>query len=195
MSRPKYWNDISNPEDLAIEIYPGANNEFDLYEDDGYTSEYKDGAYSVTKMCWEWDKKRFVINKADGDDKVIVKKRNIKLSFNNITEAEKITVTEDGREINYSSEYTGNKLVIEVTGVSGQLVVQLEGNIDITENERRNEAAELLTRMQYDNEEKCSLYWLVTQSDSVSDILSRMDNITNDKNVYKAIKEIFVADL
>ena len=195
MSKPKYWNDISNPENLIVEIYPGENNEFDLYEDDGCTPNYKKGAYAVTRMCWEWDKKRFVINKAEGDNRIIPKNRNMKLCFNNIAGVDKITVTEDGRKIKYSLEYIGNKLIINVIGISGQLVIQLEGNISISENQCKSESIELLLKMQYDNDKKDDLYKLITQSDSVPDILSKVDNITDNKNVYKSIKELFVADL
>ena len=32
------WNDIKNPQELAIHVFPGANNQFGLYEDDARAS-------------------------------------------------------------------------------------------------------------------------------------------------------------
>ena len=180
---------------MTIEIYPGANNEFDLYEDDGFTSEYKQGVYSITKMCWEWDKKRFIVNKPEGDEKTEIKQRNIRLSFNNITGVDKITVTQDGKELSYFSEYVGGKLIISVAGVSGQLTVQLDGDICITDNNYKDEAVEMLLRIPYDNNKKNDLYDLIMLSDSKLDILSGMDNITDDKDIHGAVKELLVADL
>lgn len=195
MAEPKYWNDISNPENLTIEIYPGANNEFDLYEDDGFTSEYKQGAYSITKMYWEWDKKQFIVNKPEGDEKIGIDQRNIKLSFNNITGVDKITVTQDGREMEYFSEYVGGKLIISIDNVSGQLVVKLDGDICITDNNYKDEAVEMLLRIPYDNNKKNDLYDLIMLNDSKLDILSGIDDITDDKDVYGAVKELIIADL
>jgi alpha-glucosidase len=35
---------------LILDVFPGANAEFELYEDDGSTQEYRGGAYAITKL-------------------------------------------------------------------------------------------------------------------------------------------------
>ena len=45
--QPK-WGGISNPVDLELYIFPGADNNFTLYEDDGETTDYQRGKYALT---------------------------------------------------------------------------------------------------------------------------------------------------
>lgn len=52
LSQNDRTNDISNPKDMKIRIFNGTN-EFELYEDDGETMNFKDGAFSITKMKQE----------------------------------------------------------------------------------------------------------------------------------------------
>lgn len=97
MAEPKTVNDISNSENLRIEIYPRADNTFEMYKDDGKTSNYKRGAYAVTKMEWQWARKCFSVCTPEGDRSVIPDKRNYTLVFNNITNIGNITVLVDGK--------------------------------------------------------------------------------------------------
>jgi alpha-D-xyloside xylohydrolase len=42
------------PEDpIELRIYPGANGDFNLYEDDGTTYDYEKGAYATIKLHWD----------------------------------------------------------------------------------------------------------------------------------------------
>lgn len=100
MAEPKTVNDISNSENLRIEIYPRADNTFEMYKDDGKTSNYKRGAYAVTKMEGQWSRKCFSVCTPEGDRSVIPDKRNYTLVFNNITNIGNITVLVDGKKLN-----------------------------------------------------------------------------------------------
>lgn len=44
------WGGIENPQELDIYVFPGADNRFDLYEDDGETTDYQRGKYAITVM-------------------------------------------------------------------------------------------------------------------------------------------------
>ena len=63
------WGGIENPSHLRIHIFPGANNQFDLYEDDGYSMAYRDGNYALTpfKLKWTNQKLTFTIGPAEGN--------------------------------------------------------------------------------------------------------------------------------
>ncbi|KFZ26768.1 MAG: Alpha-xylosidase [Candidatus Izimaplasma bacterium HR2] len=43
-------NQISNPEIIELVLFPGADGEFILYEDDGVSSKYLDGEFVITKI-------------------------------------------------------------------------------------------------------------------------------------------------
>src|SRR4030042_5337774 len=44
------WGGISNPTELELYIFPGARNSFNLYEDDGETTDYQHGKYALTQL-------------------------------------------------------------------------------------------------------------------------------------------------
>jgi hypothetical protein len=50
LSPPRGWGGIDLPEELDIYVFPGAENEFFLYEDDGETTSYLQGDYALTRF-------------------------------------------------------------------------------------------------------------------------------------------------
>ncbi|MRR29045.1 DUF5110 domain-containing protein [bacterium] len=44
------WGGVENPEELEIYVFPGADNAFELYEDDGLTTDYQRGDHCVTRF-------------------------------------------------------------------------------------------------------------------------------------------------
>jgi hypothetical protein len=42
------WGGVENPPELDIHLFPGADNRFELYEDDGGTTAYLQGRYALT---------------------------------------------------------------------------------------------------------------------------------------------------
>lgn len=43
-------NQISNPEEIELVLFPGADGEFELYEDDGVSNKYLDNDFVITKI-------------------------------------------------------------------------------------------------------------------------------------------------
>lgn len=67
------WGGLDNPVELDIHIFPGADNTFDLYEDDGETTDYQSGKYAITRF--ELKDNTFTVHPAQGDLSVIPAKR------------------------------------------------------------------------------------------------------------------------
>ena len=95
MSANDRTNDSTNPVDMELLIYRG-NNTFKLYEDDGESLSYQNGAFCKTPFTVKEDGSSvyFTIDKGEGDVSVVPEKRNYKLFFKDIVNAE-ITVKED----------------------------------------------------------------------------------------------------
>lgn len=53
-------------EPTIIKIYEGADGEFTLYEDDGISLDYLEGAYTLIKISWDDDAKKLLIEPAKG---------------------------------------------------------------------------------------------------------------------------------
>ena len=97
-------NDWNNPEIMTINVYRGTSS-FVLYEDNGIDNNYLKGAYGKTLFeVSEKDALSFVINKADGNIKVLPKKRQYSIHFKDICQATKITITVNGQPVEAITE-------------------------------------------------------------------------------------------
>lgn len=61
------YADDKAKEPLELYLYPGANGEFVLYEDEGNNYKYEKGAYAVTKICWMEEEHTLRIQKREGN--------------------------------------------------------------------------------------------------------------------------------
>jgi len=77
------FGDVDAPERLRVLVFPGADGEFDLYEDDGVSEAYREGAYATTTLAqrWEGDRLEFTVGAAEGDTTHVPDTRDLELCF------------------------------------------------------------------------------------------------------------------
>ena len=88
---------------MEIRVYPGANGEFSLYEDENDNYNYEKGIYSTITFSWNDAKKSLTINDCKGSFPGILKTRK----FN-------IIVVADGKNIDKVVTYGGKKVVVKL---------------------------------------------------------------------------------
>jgi alpha-glucosidase (family GH31 glycosyl hydrolase) len=76
------WGGIDNPQELDIHVFPGADNTFELYEDDGETTDYQHGKYAITRFSIQ--NNIFTIHTADGDQSVIPASRIYRIHMHGV---------------------------------------------------------------------------------------------------------------
>ncbi len=91
----RQYVDEPTDEPMTIRIYPGSDGEFELYDDDGKTLDFKDGEYSLTKMIWDDDQQTLTIEPEEGD--TLTKEFMIELA---------------GESVEKSVDYEGNRIQI-----------------------------------------------------------------------------------
>jgi len=76
-------NLLGGIQDMRIFVAPGASNAFRLYEDDGETLAYRDGAYAETPMTLDWTEKSavFTVGPVEGDTSLVPEKRYWSVEF------------------------------------------------------------------------------------------------------------------
>jgi len=84
------WGGLDNPTELDLYIFPGADNTFDLYEDDGETTDYQRGKYAITRFELKGD--TFIIHPAQGDLFVIPSQRKYRIHINRHIDLEAFTL-------------------------------------------------------------------------------------------------------
>ena len=48
------WGGVDNPTELHVHVFAGADGRFTLYEDDGETTAYRDGAFVLSRFEQRW---------------------------------------------------------------------------------------------------------------------------------------------
>ena len=94
-------------DDLEIRIYPGADGEFTLYEDENDNYDYEKGIYSTITFTWNDSKKILTIEDRKGSFPGMLNERKfriVKVSKTNGVGMEKVekydkVVTYDGKKI------------------------------------------------------------------------------------------------
>ena len=119
MQPPVDWGGIGNPETVRVVAFPGADNSFELYEDDGTSLEYQEGAYALTGFSQRFwgDYLEFEIGPATGDHTHLPDVRTYELHLRGVVEPDYVTVDvdEEAVESRYLPEET--TLVVEIDGV------------------------------------------------------------------------------
>jgi hypothetical protein len=115
------WNKTSNPEYLDIVIFPGANNKFQLYEDDGETQDYLDGKYIITEFLLNDQKQAlyFKINNISNGISlnIIPKERKYKIIFNGIKKPDEIKIQINEKIVEFQSKFFPNKDKLEIKAI------------------------------------------------------------------------------
>lgn len=154
-------NNTNNPEKLEILISRG-NNSFTLYEDDGETLEFSNGAFCETKFSVKKKYKDiiFTISEASGDLSVIPQKRSYLLNFIDIDSAEKIELAVDGIVDKNIYIINKNHLSLRISDIPSASSVELRLiNIKASENRPLKDIkTELIAKIQGSNDKKAAAY-------------------------------------
>jgi len=130
-------NTTENPQSLELLLFPGANNSFELFEDDGESLAYQKGNYSIIEFEQQWkpDKLTFIIHPVDGQIGHLPKIRSYTLKILGINEPTFIKLIINGKERQLSSAYNETTAVLQFAPfdctieTSAQLILGLENGL------------------------------------------------------------------
>lgn len=153
-------NDCSNPAELELLVYRG-NNTFTLYEDDGETLSYQNGAYLKTPFTVNENGSTvsFTIGKAEGDATVSPEKRAYKIFFKDIVNGE-ITLKVNSRKKTASFKKENGTLVVLLDNISAndKVEITLENCEHLTNKPKKKELIETIAKYQMGNDKKGLLF-------------------------------------
>lgn len=101
------WGGVENPDELEIHIFPGADNRFDLYEDDGQTLEYDQGHFALTGFSQQWQEKRLVFKVAAvaGERQHVPQRRTYRFVVHSLRRPQEVHLTVDGEGRDVETAY------------------------------------------------------------------------------------------
>jgi len=87
---------------ICLQIYPGQDGEFTLYQDEGDNYNYEKGSFSTIRLRWEENRRRLIIEERQGTFPGM--KKNLEFC---------VSLIGDGNE--YQIAYNGNQTIIDFT--------------------------------------------------------------------------------
>lgn len=133
-------NDTTPPKNMEIHIFPGKNNTYQLYEDDGISDLYKKGFFLLTSIDYNYLPNNYtvIIRALDGKKGIVPDYRNYKLRFRNTKKAEDVICYINDMQVESKSYIEGADFIVEVNEVPtiGQLTINCKGKDIEIESER-----------------------------------------------------------
>ncbi len=124
-------NDTTPPKNLEVQIFPGSNNTYMLYEDDGISDLYEQGYYLLTSIDYNYLPNNYtvIIRPIEGKSGIVPARRNYKLVFRNTKKAKDVIVYYNNDKMDTKSYVSGSDFIVEIEDVPtvGQLTVNCKG--------------------------------------------------------------------
>jgi alpha-glucosidase (family GH31 glycosyl hydrolase) len=135
LESPANWGVTCSPDALTVHIFPGGNNAYQLYEDDGETLAYQKGEYALTtfRQSWSENKATFEINPVEGDRKLLSQKRIFRLIFHAVKKPQHLLITIDKNNIEKHWHYDEDHHQLIITDVNLSVDSHLIINLHHTE--------------------------------------------------------------
>ncbi len=188
-------NDLSNPTTLEIRIYGGADGQFNLYEDDGESMAYKQGASVQTNMRLDWHMHhQFKIAPGKGSVELIPSHRNYQLKLVGIRDCDAIRAYVKDIEIPFQKSYDLKmntiQLQIDHVSVQEELLIQFEEKPTLAENNLKSMAYDFLEQAQIAFDLKDELYGIMTLETTAIHKMARLQVMNLDNNLLGILSEM-----
>ena len=182
----------TNPDELTIRVYPGADNTFVLYEDDNVSEDYRKGICARTEMKLNWAEKTFTVSPAEGELSLLPAARTWKIEFHKTT-AEDAVVLVNGEEQKDSCSKCGTTLTATLENLRSEdrIEIRLPKETEIAENPVQNQIFDFLNQAEIDFIAKEKIYRAAEHSQNAPELLiSELQSLDLDQDLIGAILEL-----
>lgn len=195
MARLENVNAVDNPQNMRIKVFAGADNLFELYEDDGKSVDYRAGDFAITKMQLSWGSTAvFTITPPEKSLEYIPQNRSFELEFVGISVCGSAEVFENGKSKAFEIDEGHNSLKLSVNDVNGEITVKL---VDVKEA-IPDLGADLVARIKklekIPLEKKMLMRMAGQRQSSRAMYINELCQIGIGDNVLKAVLEILMAE-
>lgn len=113
-------NDVDSPTNLEINIFPGTNNKYVLYEDDSISDNYKKGYSFETEIEYKYlpNNYEITIKPKEGNLQASFPTRNFKIIFKNVRSTATINAFVNLQPLPFRKYDDGNDLIVELNNVN-----------------------------------------------------------------------------
>lgn len=109
-------NRLFNSEEMDVFVFPGADNTFTLFEDEGEYDNFEKGKFATTKFSLKWGKQPcFTIGATNGDVSLIPRNRKWNINFRGFNKDINVKVYVDGKLIETEEVHDCKTHTVKVT--------------------------------------------------------------------------------
>lgn len=186
---------LENPENLSVNVYAGASNKFDMYEDDGISYNYDKGEYVITHFDFNWgDKAELCVSKAYSAENIVPYKRNYTMNFVGVCDTDITVFVENEEVVALEKSYKNRILTVKISGVINSFKVILS-NANLCSNSVNEWLEEFLQQANIEYELKDNLYNVLTSDVSIEKKFVYLQQNVRDENVKSALTEIITQEI
>ena len=113
------YNDVGIPKKLEIDIFPGDNNTYSIYEDDGVSNNYQNGDYLITNIefVYQKDNYKVTILPVSGKAGIAPSTRDYKILFRNTRMPSKVLSYVGNSQVTNNCSFDDDNLIVEIKNV------------------------------------------------------------------------------
>jgi len=185
----------SNPDELTVRVYAGADNTFILYEDDNTSMAYEKNDCAKTPMTLEWGARKFTIAPVEGNQSLVPESRTYCVEFGG-SSAKEAKVFVNGVEADAEVKEKDGLLTIAVTDVKPQdtVTICLPEDTEIAKNDVMTRAMDLLLHAEISYITKEQIANLLHKADGkVAILAAELQSMELSNDLRGALLEIITA--
>ncbi len=117
----KNLNDTAPPKEMEIQVFPGASNTYELYEDDGLSSLYEEKFFILTHIDYTYQQNNFtvIIRPIEGKSGIIPDHRAYRIRFRNTREPDNVIIHVGNELVKGATTYVDNSdFIVELPYLS-----------------------------------------------------------------------------
>lgn len=188
---------VSNPENIRLQMFAGKDGAFTLYEDDNESCNYEKGESVLTNISFRWENKEVVtIDTSIGNLSLIPKERGYTIELvgckNNLFTAEV-----DGKKIEIEQSYETKKnticLQLPKQDVTKVIKIICKEPMEMAQNNIMEHVFDFLNQAEIDFVLKDELYHLIENTPNQIDIVTQMQAMNLDREVFGILLELITA--
>lgn len=184
----EHSNALDNPEHLDIHVFPGASNQFTLFEDDNTGVAHRDGENVETTFELDWVARTMTIAAPTGKQELLPKKRVITVILRGVNEG---YIVRDGETL--AGEYDPKKQSLTVTLGEVTDTVTLSLQVEMSTNDNRIERLyEFLDQAEISYDLKDRLYRLLTQRLEPINLMHQLQALDLEKDLVDCLLELML---
>lgn len=193
----EFTNSVDNPVHMAVRVFAGADGSFELYEDEGDTSESRPEDWAITSLFWDNEKKTLTIRAPRGKREVLPARRSWRIALCGIEETHAATVCVNGREetVTVSCDAKSHSYVAELpmTDTESEIHVSFAGAEELASNEIVEQIFQVLDRAYIDYSLKNKIYRYAVGGMPKKQLLGILTCMELPESVFGALCEILLA--